>query len=239
MARNFCPLGSLDDDGFCVQLDDEATGDAPGLVARGAHRTKSGRWDPYDQIPLLPDRPSDYNAYKYPVPPPADGAPERVSGYDLDRPDVEQRRGVQIRAVGHGAIDLMRPKGTPVRLLQLRAQVGDAQALFSGRLIGTSVVTVHLRREGQDTATYLVFYGHLNDAAEGTAAPGMLAEGTLLGHVGDSASPGVVHLHLEVRRWRSDKSPANVLEKEGPAGLLARANSVVCDPRNVLPLKTE
>lgn len=234
-----CPEGSLDDDGTCIALRDEAEGDTPGQIERGAHRTKAGRWDPYDQIPLLADRPTDYQAYRYPVPPAAAGTTDRVSGYDLDKPDDVQRRGLFLRAVGHGAIDLMRARGTPVRLLPLRAQVGDARGIYAGHLIGNTVVTEHARREGSDISIYLVFYGHLNDTAARLGGEQALAEGTLLGHVGDSDSPGLVHLHLEVRRWRGAAPPSATLQKEGPGALLARVNSIVCDPRNVLPLRSD
>ncbi len=238
-GTRICPAGSLHDDGSCLALRGDDNGDTPGQIARGVHRTKSGRWDPYDQIPLLADRPSDYAAYRYPVPSPPSGTSDQISGYDLDKPDELQRRGTFLRAVGHGAIDLMRPRGTPVTLVALRAQVGGAHALYAGHLIGQSVVTEHARKEGDDVATYLLIYGHLNDASAAVGHGEELSEGTLLGHVGDSDSPGVVHLHLEVRRWRNTKSPTTMLQAEGPGTLLARDNSVVCDPRNVLPLKSE
>ncbi len=227
------------DEGTCVILAGESQGDTPGQIARNAHRTKAGRWDPYDQIPLLPDRPADYSAYRYPVVSPKAGSTDSMSGYDLDKPDDEQRRGTFLRAVGHGAIDLMRARGTAVTLVPLRAQVGAARGVYAGHLIGQSVVTEHVRMEGDEPIIYLLFYGHLNDTASGLEAHTELAEGSLLGHVGDSDSPGVVHLHLEVRRWRGTKSPAATLQHDGPGALLARDHSVVCDPRNVLPLKTE
>ena len=234
-----CPPGAIEDDGSCLAQSGEDNGDTPGQIARRAHLTKAGRWDPYDQIPLLPDRPSDYAAYRYPVPPPQRGQQDQISGYDLDKPDELQRRGTFLRAVGHGAIDIMRQRGTAITLVALRAQVGGARDLYAGHLIGHSVVTEHTRKEGDDIATYLLFYGHMNDSAPGIGRFAELGEGTLLGHVGDSDSPGVVHLHLEVRRWRGIKSPSATLQADGPGALLARENSVVCDPRNVLPLRNE
>ena len=47
--------------------------------------TPCGHWVVYDEIPRRPERPADYDAYRYPVP------CERacvVSGYDLDRSDL-------------------------------------------------------------------------------------------------------------------------------------------------------
>ena len=55
----------------------------------------------------------------------------------------------------------------------------------------------------------------------------------VLGYVGDTASEGFVHLHLELRRAR-DGIDVRAL---APERLLLPQNSVVCDPRNVLPLR--
>src|SRR5208282_3125907 len=84
-----------------------------------AHQTRAGRWQLYEEIPRRPDRPTDYDAYRYPVPPGLPGGHSVVSGYDLDRPDDAQRRGRTLRAVGHGGVDLPDPRGTPVNLVAL------------------------------------------------------------------------------------------------------------------------
>jgi hypothetical protein len=56
--------------------------------------------------------------------------------------------------------------------------------------------------------------------------------GSIVGYVGDSGSPGVVHLHLEVRRAREGVS----LQSLGAGELAHNSKTVACDPRNVLPL---
>jgi murein DD-endopeptidase MepM/ murein hydrolase activator NlpD len=79
-----------------------------------------------------------------------------------------------------------------------------------------------------------VLFGHLDSIAAGLAAGATLKDGDLVGAVGDTGSPELVHLHLEIRRVREGVDLAKV-----PAGaqLVAESVSVVCDPRNVLPLR--
>ncbi len=77
--------------------------------------------------------------------------------------------------------------------------------------------------------------GHLDSIALGVTVGTTVKEGRLVGTVGDRrASPTLVHLHLEVRRVREGVDLA-----QGPAGMpmIAESVTVVCDPRNVLPLR--
>jgi hypothetical protein len=105
--------------------------------------------------------------------------------------------------------------------------------LFVGKLFGTTVITRHTLREGGRLRDYVVLHGHLDRAAVGLMrGPQPIAEGSILGYVGDTGSEGIVHLHLEVRRVRDGID----LAKTAPERLVADEISVVCDPRNVLPL---
>lgn len=231
-----CPPGTAPDNDACVHLTrerGEESGPAAPAVAN-AHREKSGRWAQYEQIPRLPDRPSDYDAYRYPIPPGLPGNHYVVSGYDLDRPDSEQRRGRTLSHVGHGAVDLPQAKGTPVKNVLLEHQVGPAEVLYTGHLFGLTVVTRNTLHEGGRAREYVVLFGHLDSIAAGLSPGASLDEGSLVGAVGDTGSPSLVHLHLEIRRVREGVDLAKV-----PAGaqLVADSVSVVCDPRNVLPLK--
>jgi murein DD-endopeptidase MepM/ murein hydrolase activator NlpD len=215
----------------CVHVpgDDEGAPAAPSGV--NAHRDPRGRWVLYDQIPRRPDRPADYDAYRYPVP--CDRACV-VSGYDLDRPDDLQRRGRRLRQVGHGAIDISQPRGTPVAEVPLEHQQGDTEIVYVGPLFGTSVVTRHTVHEGGQPRDYLVILGHLDSVGAGVETGAHVQPGAILGFVGDTGSPGLVHLHIEVRRVRPEAhvDPA----KTPPAALVGEA-TIVCDPRNVLPLR--
>jgi hypothetical protein len=233
-----CPAGTFPDEGACVVLpDDPAWGEDPvgapeGEVIPTGHFEKSGRWKAYEQIPRRPDRPADYDAYLYPIPPGLPGGKSVVSGYDLDLPDHLQRRG-KMRAVGHGAVDLPQKRGTPIKMIDLDHQVGDAEVIHVGWLMGFSVVTRHTLREGGRTRDYVLIFGHLDAAASGLARGAMLKKDDLVGFVGDTGSPELVHLHLEARRLLDGVDASKLL----PGRILAADVSIVCDPRNVLPLK--
>ncbi|MDB4947166.1 MAG: hypothetical protein JWP97_6700 [Labilithrix sp.] len=234
LAPAGCPPGTAPDHDACVHLTRGATDGAFAPAIPNTHHERSGRLAQYDQIPRLPDRPADYDAYRYPVPPGLPGGHHVVSGYDLDRPDEAQRRGRTLSHVGHGGVDLPQTKGTPVKNVALEHQEGDAEVLFTGRLFGTTVLARHSLREGGRLRDYVVLYGHLDAIAPGLAPGTLLKDGDLVGAVGDTGSPELVHLHYEVRRVREDVDLART-----PAGapLIAESVSVVCDPRNVLPLK--
>jgi hypothetical protein len=60
-----------------------------------------------------------------------------------------------------------------------------------------------------------------------------LTEGQSVGFVGDTGSPELVHLHYETRRIREGVDVA----KLRPEAAIENEASVVCDPRNVLPLR--
>jgi hypothetical protein len=227
-----CAEGMLPDGDVCVHLPGD---DDDGLSAEpisNAHRERSGRWAIYDQIPRRPERPADYDAYRYPIPPGLPGGHHVVSGYDLDKPDPSQRRGRSLRAVGHGGVDLPQKKGTEIHLVTLDHQQGDADVVYAGHLFGTTVVMRHTVREAGQLRDYLVLFGHLDAVAPGLVRGGHLRDGDLVGFVGDTGSPELVHLHLEVRRVRDGLD----VQKLEVGRLLEGSVSIVTDPRNVLPL---
>jgi hypothetical protein len=236
LADRGCPAGTIPDGDVCVRIpgDDEDGPQSP--ASANVHRERSGRWTQYDQIPRRPDRPADYELYRYPVPP-LPGTKSVISGYDLDRPDESQRRGRTLRAVGHGGVDLAQVKGTPVKLVALEHQKGEAEVLHAGGLFGTTVVTLHTLREGGRMRDYVVLFGHLDGIAPGVASGTVLRDGDVLGFVGDTGSPELVHLHYEVRRVRDGVDAKKVARAQGAGRLVADDVSIVCDPRNVLPLR--
>jgi murein DD-endopeptidase MepM/ murein hydrolase activator NlpD len=118
-------------------------------------------------------------------------------------------------------------------MMPLEHQVGDAEVIHVGTLMGYSVVTRHTLREGGRTRDYVLIFGHLDAAAPGLARGAVLKEGELVGFVGDTGSPELVHLHLEARRLRDGIEGSKLTAGR----ILAPDVSIVCDPRNVLPLR--
>lgn len=229
-SGDLCEEGTFSDDGVCTNLPRTDENDELSAV-QNLHREKSGRWASYEQIPRSPERPEDYDKYRYPIPPGIPGGHFVVSGYDLDRPDDRQRRGMTLKHTGHGAVDLPQRRGEPVRNVPLEHQNGETEVLYVGPLFGNTVVTKHVLREAGELRDYVVLFGHL-ERPEAGLAPGMvLRDGDLLGYVGDTGSPSLVHLHLEVRRVRE-----GVTTKQLTPDRLFDL-TVVCDPRNVLPLR--
>jgi len=231
-----CPSGTLPDNGACVHFEeaDDESDALPPSIEQNAHRERSGKWVLYDQIPRRPDRPADYDAYVYPVPPGLPGGKSVISGYDLDRPDETQRRGRTLHATGHGGVDLPQARGTPVKMITLDHQQGDAEVVYTGPLFGTTVVTRHTLREGGGLRDYILLFGHLDAIAPGLEKGRSVRAGDVVGAVGDTGSPELIHLHLEARRVREG---VDVTTVKWPNQLLAPEVSVVCDPRNVLPLR--
>jgi murein DD-endopeptidase MepM/ murein hydrolase activator NlpD len=225
-----CPPGTLPDRGVCIPVPTGPVGHDALVAEPNAHRDRRGVWQTYEQIPRRPERPKSYRRYRLPIEPLPGPA---FSGYDLDLPDAEQRRGAGFKAVGHGGLDILQKRGTEVRLVALEHQVGDAEVVHVGSLFGTTVITRHAVREGGALREYIVLYGHLEGTAPGIRRGSNAREGTLLGFVGDSGSPGAVHLHLEVRRVRDGVDALKLV----PGLLIQTSKSVVCDPRNVLPLR--
>jgi murein DD-endopeptidase MepM/ murein hydrolase activator NlpD len=228
-----CAANRLPDNEVCVHLPDDEEGAPAAESAVGTHRDPRGDWIVYDQIPRRPDRPGAYDAYQYPVPCPPGCV---FSGYDLDRADAVQRRGRRLRHVGHGGVDLAAPRGTPVLLMSLDHQEQDAEVVYVGLLFGMTVVTRHTIREAGVLRDYIVLFAHLDSPGprlSPRAVGTRLRAGEVVGFVGDTGSPGLVHLHMEVRRVREGADLSHL----SSAGLVNGAETVVCDPRNVLSQK--
>jgi len=230
-----CPAEFLPDHGACVPSRFERVeGGQDPEVRSNAHRDRAGRVVRYDHIPRRPERPADYRRYRLPIHVPRD-RPFVGSDYDLGEPDNEQRRGARFKAVGHGGVDWAAPRGAPVHAIRLEHQTGETEAVFVGELFGTSVVTRHRVLEAGAPQTYLIVHGHLERAASDVRRGDALPVGKVLGYVGDTGSPGAVHLHFELRRLREGTE----FERLGPREWLHNSHSMASDPRNLLELEAQ
>lgn len=242
--RALCGPRTIPEGSTCVPLPPPGTelaGAAPLEPTTGAHPAlmkgaglsglEPGRGlEIYDHIPRRPDRPESPSLYVFPI-----GAPDEpartLSGYDLDLPGSAQRRTPH--AVGHGGIDIAAERGEEVRVAALENQEGEAEVAFIGELFGSTVATSHLVREAGRMRQYIVLYGHLERPRFDLLPTMHVAPGEIVGYAGDTGSPGIVHLHLEIRQLRDGVMLSAIDLKR----LVNNAVSIPCDPRNVLPLR--
>ncbi len=94
----------------------------------------------------------------------------------------------------HDAIDIHAPQGTPV----IAATDGEIARLFESELGGLTIYQV-----ADDDSTVL-YYAHLDAYAPGLGEGDEVAQGTVIGYVGDTgnAAPGSYHLHFAL--WTTD-----------------------------------
>ncbi len=200
-----CPPGTLLDNQVCVPAPD------PDPSARQSIRN----WQVYDRLPRRPDRPARYDRYILPVEAPAAVEPS---------PFLEEGQ------VAGDALLLRGAWQAPVRSEPLEHQQGPSRVLYTGKLVGRSVVTEHRVEEPGGEQTYLVILGNLDKVS--TRAGALLKSGETLGSIGHSASRQVIGLHLEIRRVRHGVDAREL----GRDDFRARARTVACDARNVYAL---
>lgn len=97
----------------------------------------------------------------------------------------------------HQAIDLLRPRGTPV----MAVTDGVIRKLFRSR---TGGISVYLFDGSQE---YCFFYGHLDHYAKNLHESQEVRKGEVIGYVGRTGNASTPHLHFAVsltgpdRRW--------------------------------------
>lgn len=203
-----CPPGTLLDNQVCVPV--------PAPSSSGDGAAAIGNWQIYDRLPRRPDRPADPRRYRWPV--------AAVDAFDPS----------PLAAVGAIPLDallLAAPVATVVTAPSLEHQRGKAAVLYTGALIGQTVVTEHRVLEGTQPQIYIAVVGNLATVA--TRAGVELDAGAKLGTVGDSARRGVSGLHLEIRRVRQGVD-VRALQ---PDEFRSRAQTIACDARNILTLE--
>jgi hypothetical protein len=200
-----CGPGTLPDHGVCVPVpagSDRALDTAFDRRARG----RAG-----NHIARKPDRPHELARYRWPL---------------------ADRSLIDLIELGTAGAMLPAAPGTEVKLVALEQQSGKAHVQYAGELVGKTVITRHVVREGAAEREYLLLFGSLAHLAEGVRAGSTLATGTVLGSVGDSAAPGRPQLYFEIRRPREGVA----LTELAPRELVHDAKTLSCDPRNVLEL---
>jgi murein DD-endopeptidase MepM/ murein hydrolase activator NlpD len=174
-------------------------------------------------LPRHPDRPAEYAAYVLPIP--ADDGVRVIAGGSGPRAPGE-RTGV----------DLAATKGDKVVLASLEGDEGGARVVFVGEDAGVTVATLHSTREGELARSFLVIYGHLDRPGPGIVPGARVKPGDVVGFAGDSGSPGMEQLYLEIRQIREGALQRLVPDDTAiPKGRLADdALSIATDARNVL-----
>jgi murein DD-endopeptidase MepM/ murein hydrolase activator NlpD len=219
-----CPPRHLPEGGSCVPL---PAVDAPLERRSPSQRGLAPRGAAFEILPRRPDRPADPYALRWPL----DGEPSFYAEPGDPRDD----------ALSPASVELAAERGARVISLDLQGQEGRATVVGTGRLHGTTVVVSHTVREAGRLRRYLLVYGRLDGLGPSIEVGRSLSEGDVIGFVGDSGSPGYVHLYLDARQVREE------LDAEGGAGvdlapldiarLVEPSLSIAIDPRNLLPLR--
>jgi hypothetical protein len=111
----------------------------------------------------------------------------------------------------------------------LEGQEGPAEIVFVGELVGPTVVTGHMVREGGRLRQMLLVHGYLERASEHAIEGSSVEDGDVIGFVG-SLPAGRDVLYVGARQVREGTN----LSAVGPEKLLDDSTSIACDVRNVL-----
>src|SRR5579863_1005403 len=92
----------------------------------------------------------------------------------------------------HQAIDIMRPRGTPV----LAVIDGTVRKLFRSRAGGNTIY------EFGGTSGYCYYYAHLDQYADNLVEGSHVSRGEVIGYIGSTgnAAPNAPHLHFAIYR---------------------------------------
>lgn len=173
------------------------------------HRERADAGSAYrDTVGPAPD-PTAEGPLREPRPTATAGPPldERIAadGRDLTMP-VDGVRGEDLRDTfaetrergrPHEALDIMAPKGTPVRAVR----DGHIEKLFTSQAGGLTIY------QFDPTGQYAYYYAHLDGYAPGLTEGRAVSRGELIGFVGSTgnASPDAPHLHFGIFRLGPDR----------------------------------
>jgi hypothetical protein len=122
--------------------------------------------------------------------------------------------------------------GEKVLALDLLHQVGPAEVVFVGDLVGRTVVTAHVVDEGGRQRTYLLVHGSLDRASPEAVTGAKLEVGAALGFARGENAGRLVEVYVEARELREGRGIDAVAARPSDPAV-----SVPTDVRNVLPLR--
>jgi murein DD-endopeptidase MepM/ murein hydrolase activator NlpD len=104
------------------------------------------------------------------------------------RDSFSEKRGGRM----HEAVDIMAPRGTPVRAVD----DGRIEKLFTSVPGGITIYQIDA------TNTFTYYYAHLDRYAKGLAQGALVKRGDVIGYVGSTgnAAPNAPHLHFAIFR---------------------------------------
>ena len=129
------------------------------------------------------------------------GAQDRDLAMPVDGVDRDKLRDTFSETRGdnrpHEALDIMAPRGTPVRAVR----DGHVEKLFDSQNGGLSIY------QFDPSATYAYYYAHLDRYAPDLREKQQVKQGDLLGFVGSTgnAAPDAPHLHFAVFRLSPER----------------------------------
>ena len=133
-------------------------------------------------------------AYAPATPPVAKGLLFPLQGYaHALRDNFHEKRGVRV----HKALDIMAPRGTPVRAVD----DGRVAKLYRGPMAGIAIY------QFDRDMKRVYFYAHLDRYAAGLEEGQPVSRGDVIGYVGSTgnAPERAPHLHFEMRELGTDK----------------------------------
>jgi hypothetical protein len=175
-----------------------------------------------DRIPRRPERPADPAAYVYPV-----GGTGAQDGGAAWQPRL-------LVAGALPGIKLAVRPGEVARAVSLEHQVGPAEVLYAGDLVGVTVVTAHTIEEAGRRRTILLYLGDLDHTAPGVVQGARLDAEAELGTARTALGAGLSDVYLEARELREGAK----LEPIDPKHLRDASLAMPTDVRNVLPLRS-
>lgn len=235
--RPVCGLRAIPEGDVCIPLPATNQPIGPAQAARTPLLAKDDRLAVL--LPRHPDRPAEYAAYVLPIATP-DGV--RVVT-DLSRaqsvatgPPAAPNPGARRAPGERSGVSLAAARGDEVHLASLEGEEGTSRVVFVGEDVGVTVATLSSVREGDAARSYLVIYGHLDRPGPGVVPGARVKPGDVIGFVGDSGSPGIEQLYLEIRQVREGALARLVPDDAAvpKARLSDDALSIASDVRNVL-----